>query len=1074
MRSHVRVSLVALIVSASVAFVAAPAAQAAVPFGVEKVTASNCSTGHEGCYGEAVVIGPFEYWVPKEPNLAEAKEQGYSQAAGHPAFGITHFKINTEGELPNEVPAGIGTTGPVNHIRTDVGPGVSTNPEAVEKCTMEQFGEHEAVPGSGFFAEPACVKSGPKSTVIGVNKVTVYAGPNGVAPGISDLPLEGITYNLVQPQGRASDFGVALKLPIPLTGAQLKKGFEAAEKEGAKPGVGGFPSLPAQAFLEAQQYYAHTFIEGGVEWAGNYHDYYEIEVSPAIPLIASRLILDGNIGNTGKGGFITLPSHCAGVGLPTTSTVTAKSVGGEKGEKSYETPIPTEGCDGVAPFSPVPFAPAFALTPETTQSDLPDGITTELSLPHAEGPTEIDSSQLKTATITLPEGVTLNPAAAAGLEACTKAQIGIGTRAPVACPSGSKIGTVALNVPALPDGSLTGSIYLGGPLSGAENGPITGPPYTIYVNAESTRYDVDVRLKGSVVPNETTGRLTATFSENPEQPFSSIRLTFTRGSQGPAPLANPLVCGPATTATSFSPFTGTATQSPPVTPFTVDSNGKGGACASPLPFSLSQSTVNQPPGNAGAKTSYTLNLERADGQQYLSQVKTTLPAGLVGLIPTVPLCGEPQASKGECSPASQIGVVEVKAGSGPTPFGFAGQVYLTGPYNGAPYGLAVETSAKAGPFDLGSGPCNCVLSRGTLNVDPFTARVTATTNLPTIVKGVPLRLRKITVNMNRQGFLVNPTNCGVLATETTLTSTFGAKQTLSSPFQVGNCKALAFKPKFGSTTSAKTSKANGASLETTINMPAGNANIKSVLVQLPKQLPSRLTTLQKACPEKTFANNYNECPPGSFVGGARANTPTLPGKLTGPAILVSHGGQAFPDLDLVMNANGVRVILVGNTNIKNGITTTNFAANPDVPVSSVTVNLPTGAHSALTANGNLCANKLVMPTTMVGQNGSTFKQNTTIKVNNCPVRITGHKVIGDTAFLTVQTYSPGRISGKGNDLATVFRTLKNAQKSASLQVSLSRAGRNRGRPFSTRVRVGFVPKKKGAPSSVAYVTVRFG
>ena len=79
------------------------------------------------------------------------------------------------------------------------------------------------------------------------------------------------------------------------------------------------------------------------------------------------------------------------------------------------------------------------------------------------------------------------------------------------------------------------------------------------------------------------------------------------------------------------------------------------------------------------------------------------------------------------------------------------------------------------------------------------------------------------------------------------------------------------------------------------------------------------------------------------------------------------------------------MILVGNTNIKNGITTTTFATPPDVPVSSITVNLPTGAHSALTANGNLCANKLVMPTTMAGQNGSTFKQNTTIKVNNCPV-----------------------------------------------------------------------------------------
>ncbi len=1067
MRSHVRVSLVALVVSACVA-VAAPAAQAAVPFGIKEVFAANCNVS---------TCGEF----PEFGGTPLKNSELFTQAAGHPPAGITAFKVNTEGTFPNEVPAGIATGGIVTHVRTDVGVGVSTNPEAVGKCSMEQFGEKEAIPNTGFYPAPNCAESGTENTVIGVNKVVVWIGPEPSPKG-GDLPVEGITYNLVQPQGRASDFGVALKLPIPLTAAKLKKGFEEAEEAGAKPGVGGFPSLPEQAFLEAQQYYAHTFIEGGVEWGkesngtgkGDYHDYYEIHVSPALPLISSRLVLEGTKGTTGQGGFITNPSSCSGTGPQTTTTVSLTPQVGETVKQGYTGPLGTEGCKGEAPFSAVPFEPAFSLTPgpEESQSDLPDGITTNLSLPHASSPTAIDTSQLENAVITLPEGMTLNPSAARGLEACSPVQARIHSESfGVACPSSSKIGTVALTVPTLPAGSLTGNIYLGGP----ESGPIRGgteakPEYTIYVNAESQRYGVDVRLEGTVTPNPTTGQVTATFAKNPEQPFSNIALKFNGGAL--APIANPLACGTATATTSLTPYTGTAAQSPSGG-FVVDSNGKGGACAA-TPFSLSQSTVNQPPGNAGAKTSYTLNLTRADGQQYLAQIKTTLPEGLVGLIPTVPLCGEPQASKGECAPASQIGVVGVEAGSGPSPYAFGGQVYLTGPYGGAPYGLTIETSGVAGPFDLGSGPCDCVLSRGTLNVDPYTARVTATTNLPTIVKGVPLRLRKVTVNMNRQGFLVNPTNCGVLATDTTLTSTLGAQQTLSSPFQVGNCKALAFKPKFGSATSAKTSKANGASLETTINMPAGDANIKSVLVQLPKQLPSRLTTLQKACPEKTFANNYNECPPGSFVGGARANTPTLPGKLSGPAILVSHGGQAFPDLDLVMNANGVRVILVGNTNIKNGITTTNFATPPDVPVSSITVNLPTGAHSALAANGNLCANKLVMPTTMVGQNGTSFKQSTTIKVKNCPVRITGRKVIGNTAYLTVQAYSPGRISGKGNDLATVFRKLKNPQKSASLQVSLSRAGRNRGRPFSTRVRVGFVPKKKGAPSSVAYTTVRFG
>ncbi len=191
-----------------------------------------------------------------------------------------------------------------------------------------------------------------------------------------------------------------------------------------------------------------------------------------------------------------------------------------------------------------------------------------------------------------------------------------------------------------------------------------------------------------------------------------------------------------------------------------------------------------------------------------------------------------------------------------------------------------------------------------------------------------------------------------------------------------------------------------------------------MLVQLPKQLPSRLTTLQQACPEATFAANPYNCPGGSFVGGVRANTPVLSGKLKGPAILVSHADAAFPDLDLVLETEGVRVILVGNTNIKNAITTTSFATLPDVPVSSITVNLPIGGHSALAGNGNLCASSLVMPTTITGQNGFQVKQNTKMSVLGCGVRIVGEKVIGNTAYITVQTFEAGRISGSGPNLAS--------------------------------------------------------
>lgn len=984
MHRCVHVALLTALASAGLSAGAfAPAAQAGFGVTESNFEAGTCNVS--SCTYKGV-----------EANPAEA----FTQAAGHPPWGITGLELNHTGEGGGRVPEG-----ELKRLRVDVPPGLAADPQALPECPMAQF---EA-------------NSCPPATKVGKTELEAH-----VLLTVINVP--GTVYNLQKRPGLPLLFGI-------------NSGVE--------------PLVNVHIFLEGHVSYAHEdLLQARGIPSGDYHEYFEIDNVPRegemlgakvpIGVVKSKLLFEGR---AGQGNFLTLPSICSG----TTSYLEVESYNGEVSSTPTHPPVGIEGCDKV------PFKPTVTVTPENTGSDQPDGATAEVKAPQNVGDNEINTSDIKDVRVTLPEGMTLNPSAAHGLAACTGAQIGIGTTNPVACPAASKVGTVTIETD-LPPGSLAGNVYLGSP-SGT---PITEPPYTIYLDAEST-LGVSVRLQGSVTPDPSTGRLQATFANNPQLPFSEVILKLGGGPR--APVANPLACGTTSIETLFTPYTGGA-PALSSTPFTTT------GCPLPLPFSLKQSTQSSN-ADAGAYTSYTFNLNREDGQQYLSRLATTLPAGLVGAIPSVPLCGEPQAQAGTCAAASEIGKATVDVGAGSEPYAFTGPVYLTGPYGGAPYGLSVAVPAAAGPFDLGSGACDCVVTRAAIGVDPHTARVIATSSLPTIVKGVPLRLRRLSVAVTRPNFLFNPTNCAALATESTLTSTFSTTQSVSSSFQSANCAALAFKPSLKASTTAKTSKLRGASLQVNLTQPAHQANIKSVFAQLPVQLPARLSTLQQACPEVTFAQNPRICPIGSLVGGASVTTPVLPGKLSGPAYLVSHGGLAFPDLDVILEGDGVRVVLTGNTNIKKGVTSSTFASIPDVPVSSFTLSLPIGPHSALAANGNLCTGRLVMPTTIVAQNGKQVKQSTTISVTGCPVRIVRHRVIGTTAYLTVQTYAPGRLSGRGVHLRSVSRSLKKAQRRVTLKVPLARAGRHHKRPLKVRVRVGFVPKNKGEPSSIAYVTVRF-
>jgi hypothetical protein len=403
---------------------------------------------------------------------------------------------------------------------------------------------------------------------------------------------------------------------------------------------------------------------------------------------------------------------------------------------------------------------------------------------------------------------------------------------------------------------------------------------------------------------------------------------------------------------------------------------------------------------AGAFSAFTLNFARQDREQFVKGIQVHTPPGLLGMLSSVTLCPEPQADKGECGPESKIGTTRVASGAGSHPFEIEGTVYLTGPHDGAPFGLSVVTPAVAGPFNLG-----LVLVRARIDVNREDSTLTVTTDetgpyaLPQIIFGVPLRLKRITVNIDRPGFMFNPTNCGAPGQPGTqqvtakVSGSENAVASVQSQFAVGGCQSLQFKPSFTVATSGHTSKAKGASLDAKVTYPpfkAGSeANIAYVKVALPKQLPSRLTTLQKACPDATFNADPAGCPSAAVIGIVRASTPLLPVSLEGPVYFVSHGGEAFPSLIAVLQGDGVRVDLTGTTFIsKAGITSSTFKTVPDVPVGSFELYLPEGKYSALGANGSLCTaaaqGKLKMPNEFVAQNGAVLKQSTKIAVTGCP------------------------------------------------------------------------------------------
>jgi hypothetical protein len=641
---------------------------------------------------------------------------------------------------------------------------------------------------------------------------------------------------------------------------------------------------------------------------------------------------------------------------------------------------PVTGCNQLQ------FTPGLLVAPTTFQADTPSGLNGELTQPQSEDIGTLATATLRRLVVKLPPGLTANAAATDGLASCSIAQIGwVGpspvsfTPTPPSCPEASKIGSLELTTPLI-SRTLKGSVYL----AAQDENPFHSL-LAAYVVVDDPTTGVLVKVASELLPDPTTGQLTVLVDESPNFPFNDLKLNIFGGPR--ATLATPTACGTYTTTSELLPWSAPdsapAAASFAATPFdsfAIDTGCVGGFSPS---FTALSANVQ-----AGAFTPFTVSFSRSDEDQEMAGLSVSLPPGLLAKVAGVPRCSDADANAGTCPAGSQVGTVTAGAGVGPNPLFVKGTAYLTGPYKGAPYGLSTVIPAVAGPFNLGN-----VVVRQALYIDPHDAHATAVSDpFPTIIKGIPVRLRRVDVEVDRPGgFTFNPTNCDPMSVGGSLTSTQGATAQVSSRFQVTNCASLSFHPVFSVSTQARTSKRNGASLTVKSTFPKGpQANIRSVAVTLPKQLPSRLTTIQQACPQGTFALNPASCPAGSNIGIATATTPVLTNPLTGPVYLVSHGGAAFPDVVIVFQGEGITLDLTGSVNIKHGVTSSNFATVPDAPISSFQLTLPEGPHSALTAvlapkaRGNLCGQNLQMPFTITAQNGAILKQNTKIQVTGCP------------------------------------------------------------------------------------------
>jgi hypothetical protein len=887
-----------------------------------------------------------------------------TQAGSHPG-DYEVVSLNTNHMVRPNAYTAFTVDGGLKDVRVDLPHGMVVNPQAVPECTETQL--------EVTFEEQENGLGCPDDSMVGTISIR-FSFSGTFTEGA--LPL----YNMVPPAGAPAEFGFSF-----IEGLYNHiKGFV---RTGGDYGLSAIATdIPAKLPLAGIKVNLwgdptselHNELRGLCS-----NSFYSNQLCPPEERLETP--------------FVSLPSSCEG-SMTTNASIDSWGHPNDWVERSFISADPNENATQVSGCNQLEFDPSIESKATTNLADAPTGLDFKLHVPQASGIEAPSTANVKDVKVTLPEGMVVNPSAGDGLAGCSSAEIEIHGPNAATCPDAAKIGTAEIKTPLLGE-PLNGAVYLAKPFDNQFNSLLA-----LYIAVDDQRTGVVLKLPGEVQPNPATGQLVATFKENPELPFSDLNVSFFNGAR--APLTSPASCGTKTTSATLTPWsTPEGADAIRSDSFTTNAAQGGGACPASdagLPNELSFNAGTIAP-KAGSFSPFVLRLTRPDGSQRITTIDTTLPPGLTGKLAGIPYCSEAQIGAAaarshptegaaeqaapSCPASTEVGSVDVGAGSGPTPLHVGGHAYLAGPYKGAPISLVVITPAVAGPFDLGN-----VVVRVALFVNPETAQIHAVSDpLPTILQGIPLDIRSVTLNMDRQGFTINPTSCDPMKVAASITSAAGQATALTSPFQVGACSALAFKPTLSLSLKGGTKRNDNPALTAIVTQPAGQANIGSVSVTLPHSAFLDQSHIRTVCTRVQFAEGNvpgEKCPPGSIYGRATAVTPLLADPISGPVYLRSSSHE-LPDLVAALHGQ-VDIVLDGRVDAVNGRLRNTFEAVPDAPVTKFVLKMQGGKKGLVVNSTNLCTATGKAALKWRGQNGKELESRPVVK-NSCKKKRSRHK-----------------------------------------------------------------------------------